>query len=86
MHSTIYSAGQNMIAAAPSMNIGACFTALHRAAESVIRDICNVPEDFYLCLFVTQVIPITLSRRYSENPMKMFYTGALSDFALKPLR
>ncbi|MDG1233363.1 MAG: hypothetical protein P8P91_13960 [Pseudomonadales bacterium] len=86
MHSTIYPAGQNLIAAAPPTNIGACFTALHRAAGSVIRDICNVPEDVYLCLFVAQSIPITLSRRYSENPMKMFYTGTRSDSVLKPPR
>lgn len=52
MYSTIYPAGQNLIVAARSMNIGTCFTTFHRSAEPVIRDLCNIPSDVHLCLFV----------------------------------
>lgn len=57
MHSTIYPAGQNLIVAARSMNIGTCFTTFHRSAEPIIRKLCNVPEDVHLCLFVAVGYP-----------------------------
>lgn len=57
MYSTIYPAGQNLIVAARAMNIGTCFTTYHRAAEPVIREVCNIPEDVHLCLFVAVGYP-----------------------------
>lgn len=57
MYSTIYPAGQNLIVAARSMNIGTCFTTFHRAAEPVIRELCHVPDDVHLCLFVAVGYP-----------------------------
>ncbi len=57
MYSTIYPAGQNLIVAARSMNIGTCFTTFHRAAEPLIRKLCHVPDDVHLCLFVAVGYP-----------------------------
>ncbi len=52
MHSTIYPAAQNLIVAARSMDIGACFTTFHHAAGPVIREVCKIPEDVHLCVMV----------------------------------
>lgn len=52
LYSTVYPAAQNLIVAARSLNIGACFTTFHMTAEPVIRKVCRVPEDVHLCVFV----------------------------------
>ena len=52
MYSTIYPAAQNLIVAARSMGIGACFTTFHHAAGGVIREVCRIPEDVHLCVMV----------------------------------
>jgi nitroreductase len=57
MYSTIYPAGQNLIVAARSMNIGTCFTTFHRAAEPLIRRVCKVPSEVRLCLLVAVGYP-----------------------------
>ena len=52
MYSTIYPAAQNLIVAARSLDIGACFTTFHHAAGEVIRDVCRIPEDVHICVMV----------------------------------
>jgi nitroreductase len=52
LYSTVYPAAQNLIVAARSMDIGACFTTFHMTAEPVIRKVCRVPQDVHLCVFV----------------------------------
>jgi nitroreductase len=52
MYSTIYPAAQNLIVAARSMDIGACFTTFQHAAGGVIREVCRIPEDVHLCVMV----------------------------------
>lgn len=69
MHSTIYPAGQNLIVAARSMNIGTCFTTFHRVAEPVIRKLCKVPEDVHLCLFVAVGYPDRKFMPVKRQPM-----------------
>lgn len=69
MHSTIYPAGQNLIVAARSMNIGTCFTTFHRAAEPEIRKLCKVPDDVHLCLFVAVGYPERKFMPVKRQPM-----------------
>lgn len=52
MHSTIYPAAQNMIVAARSLGIGTCFTTFPAQAEPEIRELCNVPEDLHLFVYI----------------------------------
>lgn len=52
MYSTVYPAAQNLIVAARSLDIGACFTTFHHAAGPVIRDVCRIPDDVHLCVMV----------------------------------
>lgn len=57
MHSTIYPAAQNMIVAARSMGIGTCFTTFPGHAEPEIRQLCNVPDDLHLFVYVAVGYP-----------------------------
>ena len=57
MHSTIYPAAQNMIVAARSMNIGTCFTTFPGHAEPQIRELCNVPEDLHMFVYIAVGYP-----------------------------
>ena len=57
MHSAIYPAAQNMIVAARSMGIGTCFTTFGSIAEAEIRQLCNVPDDLHLFVFVAVGYP-----------------------------
>lgn len=57
MHSTIYPAAQNMIVAARAMGIGTCFTTFPGAAEPEIRQLCNVPEDLHMFVYVAVGFP-----------------------------
>ncbi len=57
MHSTIYPAAQNMIVAARSMGIGTCFTTFPGNAEPEIRELCNVPDDLHMFVYVAVGYP-----------------------------
>ena len=57
MHSTIYPAAQNLIVAARSMGIGTCFTTFPGHAEPEIRELCNVPEDLHMFVYVAVGFP-----------------------------
>ncbi|MGI9326751.1 MAG: nitroreductase family protein [Pseudomonadales bacterium] len=52
MHSTIYPAAQNLIVAARSLGVGTCFTTFPAQAEPEIRELCNVPEDLHLFVYI----------------------------------
>ena len=52
LHSTIYPAAQNLVVAARSLNLGACFTTFHLVAETVIRTVCAVPDDVHLGVLI----------------------------------
>ena len=57
MHSTIYPAAQNLIVAARSLGIGTCFTTFPGAAESEIRQLCNVPDDLHMFVYIAVGYP-----------------------------
>ena len=57
MHSTAYPAAQNMIVAARSMGIGTCFTTFPGQAEPEIREMCNVPDDLHMFVYVAVGYP-----------------------------
>ncbi len=57
MHSTIYPAAQNLIVAARAMGIGTCFTTFPGNAEPEIRELCNVPDDLHLFVYVAVGYP-----------------------------
>ena len=57
MHSTVYPAAQNLIVAARSMGIGTCFTTFPGQAEPEIRQLCNVPDDLHLFVYVAVGYP-----------------------------
>ena len=70
MYSTIYPAAQNLIVAARSMNVGACFTTFHHAAEPVIRDLCAVPDDVHLCVFIAVGYPQRQFMEVKRKPLE----------------
>ena len=57
MHSTAYPAAQNMIVAARSMGIGTCFTTFPGQAEPEIREMCNVPDDLHMFVYIAVGYP-----------------------------
>lgn len=57
MASTIYPAAQNLIVAARSLGIGTCFTTFPGLAEAQIRELCKVPEDLHLKVFIAVGYP-----------------------------
>ena len=57
MYSTIYPAAQNMIVAARSLGIGTCFTTFPGNAEPEIRELCNVPRDLHMFVYVAVGYP-----------------------------
>lgn len=57
MHSTAYPAAQNMIVAARSLGIGTCFTTFPGQAEPEIREMCNVPDDLHMFVYVAVGYP-----------------------------
>ena len=57
MHSTAYPAAQNMIVAARSMGIGTCLTTFPGQAEPEIREMCNVPDDLHMFVYVAVGYP-----------------------------
>jgi len=57
MASTIYPAAQNMIVAARSMGIGTCFTTFPGNAEPEIRELCKVPSDLHMFVYVAVGYP-----------------------------
>ncbi|NKB98479.1 MAG: hypothetical protein GKR90_08305 [Pseudomonadales bacterium] len=57
MHSTIYPAAQNLIVAARSLGIGTCFTTFPGMAEPDIRELCKVPDDLHMFVYVAVGYP-----------------------------
>jgi len=57
MHSTIYPAAQNLIVAARAMGIGTCFTTFPGNAEPQIRELCKVPDDLHMFVYVAVGYP-----------------------------
>lgn len=57
MHSTVYPAAQNMIVAARSIGIGTCFTTFPSYAEPEIRELCHVPEDLHMFVYIAVGYP-----------------------------
>lgn len=57
MYSTIYPAAQNLIVAARSLGIGTCFTTFPGYAEPEIRELCNVPDDLHMFVYIAAGYP-----------------------------
>ena len=57
MHSTIYPAAQNLIVAARSLGVGTCFTTFPGHAEPEIRELCNVPDDLHMFVYIAVGYP-----------------------------
>ncbi len=74
MYSTIYPAAQNMIVAARALGIGTCFTTFPGAAESEIRELCNVPDDLHLFVYVAVGYPERAFMPVKRKPVDEFVT------------
>ena len=74
MHSTIYPAAQNMIVAARSLKVGACFTTFPGQAESEIRELCNVAEDLHMFVYVAVGYPDRAFRPVRRKPVEEVIT------------
>ena len=57
MHSSIYPAAQNLIVAARAMSVGTCFTTFPSFAEAEIRELCNIPDDLHLFVYIAVGYP-----------------------------
>lgn len=57
MYSAVYPAAQNLIVAARAMGIGTCFTTFPGNAEPLIRELCGIPEDVHLFVYVAVGYP-----------------------------
>ncbi len=69
MHSTIYPAAQNLIVAARELGIGTCFTTFPGAAEPQIRQLCNIPDDLHLFVYVAVGYPAKEFRPVRRKPV-----------------
>ena len=70
MASTIYPAAQNLIVAARSMGIGTCFTTFPAHAEPEIRELCNVPEDLHLFVYIAVGYPEREFMKVKRKPVE----------------
>ena len=70
MASTIYPAAQNLIVAARSMGIGTCFTTFPAHAEPEIRELCNVPEDLHLFVYIAVGYPERQFMKVKRKPVE----------------
>ena len=70
LHSTIYPAAQNLVVAARSLNIGACFTTFHQVAEPVIRKVCAVPDDVHLGVLIAVGYPLRPFTKVRRQPLQ----------------
>ena len=69
MHSTVYPAAQNLIVAARAMGVGTCFTTFPSYAEPQIRELCNVPEDLHLFVYVAVGYPQREFKPVKRKPL-----------------
>lgn len=74
MHSTIYPAAQNMIVAARSMGIGTCFTTFPGHAEPEIRQLCNVPDDLHMFVYIAVGYPEREFKPVKRQPLEEVLT------------
>lgn len=74
MHSTIYPAAQNLIVAARELGIGTCFTTFPGNAEPEIRQLCNVPEDLQLFVYVAVGYPDRDFKTVKRKPVSEVLT------------
>ncbi len=70
MHSTIYPAAQNLIVAARSLGVGTCFTTFPGNAEPQIRELCNVPDDLHMFVYVAVGYPERQFMRVKRKPIE----------------
>ncbi len=70
MHSTIYPAAQNLIVAARSMGIGTCFTTFPAHAEPEIRELCNVPDDLHMFVYIAVGYPEREFMKVKRKPVE----------------
>jgi len=69
MHSTVYPAAQNLIVAARELGIGTCFTTFPGNAELQIRELCNVPDDLHMFVYVAVGYPEKEFRLVKRKPV-----------------
>ena len=70
MHSTVYPAAQNLIVAARALGVGTCFTTFPGNAEPEIRELCNVPDDLHLFVYVAVGFPDREFRPVRRKPVE----------------
>ena len=70
MASTIYPAAQNMIVAARSLGVGTCFTTFPGHAEPEIRELCNVPADLHMLVYVAVGYPERDFKPVKRKPLE----------------
>ncbi len=69
MHSAIYPAAQNLIVAARSLGLGACFTTFPGLAEPEIRRLCQVPDELHMFVHVAVGYPDRAFRPVQRRPI-----------------
>ncbi len=74
MHSTIYPAAQNLIVAARSLGVGTCFTTFPGHAEAEIRELCNVPDDLHMFVYIAVGYPERPFRPVKRKPVEEVLT------------
>lgn len=70
MASTIYPAAQNMIVAARSLGVGTCFTTFPGHAEPEIRELCNVPDELHMLVYVAVGYPERDFKPVKRKPLE----------------
>lgn len=70
MASTVYPAAQNLIVAARSLGIGTCFTTFPGHAESEIRNLCQVPDDLYMLVYIAVGYPARSFQAVKRKPLE----------------
>ena len=69
MYSTIYPAAQNLVVAARSLGIGTCFTTFPGTAEPELRQLCNIPEDLHLFVYIAVGYPDRAFQAVKRKPV-----------------
>lgn len=70
MYSTIYPAAQNLVVAARAMNLGTAFTTYQWVAQDLLREMLNIPDDVYLCVFIAVGYPEKAFTRVRRRPVE----------------
>ena len=74
MASTVYPAAQNLIVAARSLGVGTCFTTFPANAEPQIRQLCQVPDDLHMLVYVAVGYPEREFRPVKRKPVDQVIT------------